>query len=90
MTSIHAWFIGCAIVIVIMSLFCGALGIGTFSIGDEIDEPDVWDILTFAGGGFLSLLTFSIDGAPVVLSAFFWLLLFIETWCIVALVRGVS
>jgi len=81
--------IGCLIIVFVTSLFCGAYGIGDFSIGDEISEPDVWDILTFAGGGFWSLISFSIDGAPIILTLIVWLLVAIGTISIVFLIRGV-
>ena len=73
-----------------MSIFAGALDMGEFHIEDEIGSPSVWDVLTFIGGGFLDLLAFSIPGMPWFLSLIFWVLLLIETWVVVCLIRGVS
>lgn len=81
----------CVVITIVMSLFCGAFGItSSFNIEDEIDEPEEYDVLTFIGGGFLGLLTFSISDMPSIFSVFFWLLLLIETYCVVRLIRGVA
>lgn len=79
--------------IVVMSVFVGALLPGEdveFNVGGDIGSPGIWDVITFVGGAFWGILTFSIGGLPWIFNLFFWMLTLINMWCIVRLIRGVS
>ena len=89
--STNALFMLTFTLIVVMSVFVGALVPGeasSFSVGGEVPEPSVWNVLTFVGGTFWEMLSFSISGLPWIFGLFFWCLVFMNAWCLVRLIRG--
>lgn len=84
-------FVLCTCLILVMSLVCGHFAISSsFEVGEDFEELEAYNVVTFIGHGFFALLTFSITGMPEILGAFLWCLVFIELWCVVRLIRGVS
>jgi hypothetical protein len=84
-------FIYALIVIVVMSVFVGALvpGVGTWdAIGIGVDLPAgidfIWDTIAAFGG----MLTFTIEGMPIFINLFCWILTIIVIWCLVRMPFG--
>ena len=79
------------IIIVTVSLFLGALGIntatGSIDTSTILTSPSAWEIVTFTASAFGSLMLFRIPDLGVI-SVFFWIIGFIELWCITKLIRG--
>lgn len=76
--------------IVLMSLLAGAVGLGTFAVGDTISQPDVYSMVTYIGEGFWDLMAFEVTGMPEVISVAFWILVLWTCWSILSLIRGTS
>lgn len=84
-------FAFCLTVIVVMSIFVGALvpGIGTWDdIGTGIDLPAGLDFIWEAVAAFGGMLTFSIEGMPVFISLFLWCITILSIWCLVRMPFG--
>jgi hypothetical protein len=89
-TSRQSLFVWCTVIIITLSVFCGAYGLGTFTVGGVITSPSAWDVITAFASSFFGLLTFSFVGVamPVWLSIIFWLITFIWIYSIIDLIRG--
>jgi short subunit fatty acids transporter len=89
--SDHDLFTLCIVLIVVMSFFTGLVTdlTASFNVGGVLDAPNPWDVITFIGGGFWALMTFSIEGMPVFINLFFWLLSVIALWLLIRMIRGV-
>ena len=86
----HDLFTLVLVLIVVMSFFTGLATdlTASFNVGGELDAPGIWDVLSFIGGGFWALLTFSIEGMPAFINLFFWILNVIALWLLIRLIRG--
>ena len=56
----------------------------------EIVQPSIWNLLTFTASTFWSLVSFQVEGLHWVVNFFFWVMLAINVWCFVKLIRGTS
>jgi hypothetical protein len=84
-------FAFCLVIIVVMSVFVGALvpGVGTWDeIGTGIDLPAGIDFIWDAVAAFGGMLTFTIEGMPLWISLFCWGLTILSIWCLVRMPFG--
>lgn len=79
------------IIILTVSIFGGLLGLttsGGFDWNTPNEAPSGWDVITGSIDAFTAIMSFSINGAGYLISAFFWLIMLIELWCFIKLIRG--
>lgn len=79
--------------IIVLTLIASHFGLaGTYSenIGAELEEPGIWDVLTFSGSTFFALMAFQVDGMPYVFSIALWFLTFVVLAATLYLIRGTS
>lgn len=57
---------------------------------DNFTAPGVWDVVSFTGGTFFSLLSGSISDIPIGITYLMWFLTFCVVGSLVWLIRGVS